>query len=178
MQWLGSPENSSNPISEHQFYRSDSQSCQLKPETICLWKLMGFDDENYHRSVSLNEWFIILGTYMSLHIRITPKPRTEAIPWQQKKNVTSYKRAGFFTEMKQKKFQNGRLKKFKMAASKKTSFSSSANSQYFFMKFPWIGPWDSRINWCEGHWYSSTYKVVRLSDISSKTDKKCFFVCF
>ena len=62
------------------------------------------------------------------------------------KNVTSFKRAGLFTEMKQKKkfkmadlkIQNGRLKK--------TSFSSSANSQYFFMKFPWIGPWDSRIN--------------------------------
>ena len=46
------------------------------------------------------------------------------------------------------------------------------------MKFPWIGPWDSRINWCEGHWYSSTYKVVRLSDISSKTDKKCVFCVF
>ena len=38
------------------------------------------------------------------------------------KNVTPYKRAGFFTEMKQKKFQNGRLKKFKMAASKKPHF--------------------------------------------------------
>ena len=32
------------------------------------------------------------------------------------KNVTSYKRAGLFTEMKQKKIQNGRLRKFKMAA--------------------------------------------------------------
>ena len=38
------------------------------------------------------------------------------------KNVTSYKRAGLFTEMKQKKIQNGRLRKFKMAASKKTHF--------------------------------------------------------
>ena len=38
------------------------------------------------------------------------------------KNVTPYKRAGFFTEMKQKKIQNGRLKKFKMAASKKPHF--------------------------------------------------------
>ena len=46
------------------------------------------------------------------------------------------------------------------------------------MKFPWIGPWDSRTNWCEGYWYSSTYKVVRLSDITSKTDKKCFFWVF
>ena len=32
------------------------------------------------------------------------------------KNDTSYKMAGFFTEMKQKKIQNGRLRKFKMAA--------------------------------------------------------------
>ena len=48
-----------------------------------------------------------------------------------------------FIEMKQKKIvekknQNGRLKK--------TSFSSSANSQYFFMKISWIGPWVSRID--------------------------------
>ena len=32
----------------------------------------------------------------------------------EKKNDTSYERAAFFTEMKQKKIQNGRLKKFKM----------------------------------------------------------------
>ena len=64
MQWLGSPETLSNPISEHQFHRLDGQSCQLKLETICRWKLKGFDDEKYHRSVSLNEWFIVLGTYV------------------------------------------------------------------------------------------------------------------
>ena len=62
------------------------------------------------------------------------------------KNDTSYKWAGFFTDEKQKKIQNGRLRKFKMAASKKTSFSSPANSQYFFMKFLWFGPWVSRID--------------------------------
>ena len=38
------------------------------------------------------------------------------------KNDISYKRTGFFTEMKQKKIQNGRLRKFKMAASKKPHF--------------------------------------------------------
>ena len=38
-------------------------------------------------------------------------------------NDTSYQRAAFFTEMKQKKNFNGRLKT--------TSFSSSPNSQYF-----------------------------------------------
>ena len=50
-----------------------------------------------------------------------------------------------FNKMKQKnkkksekKIQNGRLKK--------TSFSSSANSQYFFMKILWTGPWVSRID--------------------------------
>ena len=68
------------------------------------------------------------------------------------------------------KIQNGRLKK--------TSFSSSANSQYFFMKFSWIGPWVSRIDWCEGHWFGSTCVVVRLSDISSKTSKKCIVCVF
>ena len=47
-----------------------------------------------------------------------------------------------FMGMKQKKFFFFWKKKFKMADSKKrskTSFSSSANSQYFFMKFSWIG---------------------------------------
>ena len=51
---------------------------------------------------------------------------------------------GFFNKMKQKyfffekKIQNGHLKK--------RSFSSSANSQYFFLKISWIGPWVSRID--------------------------------
>ena len=43
-------------------------------------------------------------------------------PSSAEKNDTSYKPAGFFTEMKQKKIQNGRLRKFKMAASKKPHF--------------------------------------------------------
>ena len=45
----------------------------------------------------------------------------------------------------------------------------------FFMKISWIGPCVSRIDWCKGHWCGSTYIVVRLSDITSKTGKKCFW---
>ena len=56
-------------------------------------------------------------------------------------------------------------KKIKMSDSKKNSFSSSANSQYFYTKISWIGPWVGRTDWCEGHWYGSTYMAVRLSDI-------------
>ena len=41
-------------------------------------------------------------------------------------NDTSYERAAWFHWDEAKKFQNGRLKK--------TSFSSSANAQYFYMK--------------------------------------------
>ena len=67
----------------------------------------------------------------------------------------------FFFE---KKIQNGRLKK--------SSFFKIPNSQNFFVKISQIGPWVSRIAWCEGHWSGSTYMVVRLSDISSKTAKK------
>ena len=66
-----------------------------------------------------------------------------------------------------KKNQNGWLKK--------TEIFNSPNSQYFFMKISWIGPWVSRIDWCEGHWCGSTYMVVRVSDISSNTGKKCIF---
>jgi hypothetical protein len=36
------------------------------------------------------------------------------------------------------KIQNGRLKK--------TKFFKTANSQYFFSKISWIGPWVSRID--------------------------------
>ena len=48
----------------------------------------------------------------------------------------------------------------------------------FFMKISWIGPWGSRIDWCKGHWCGSTYLVVRLFNISSKTGKKCIFCVF
>ena len=40
----------------------------------------------------------------------------------------------------------------------------------------WLVPWVITIDWCEGHWCGSTYMAVRLSDISSKTGKKCIFV--
>ena len=68
--------------------------------------------------------------------------------------------------------QNGRLKR---------SFFKIANSQYFFVKISWAGPWVSRIHWCEEHWCGSTYMAVRLSDISSKMakkHKKCIFGLF
>ena len=68
-----------------------------------------------------------------------------------------------FMEKKQKKKifwkkdQNGQLEK--------TVFFKIANSQYFFVKIVWTGPWISRIDWCERHWFSSTNMAVRLSDI-------------
>ena len=38
------------------------------------------------------------------------------------------------------------MKQKKMADSKKTEFFKIANSQYFFVKISWIGPWVSRID--------------------------------
>jgi hypothetical protein len=73
----------------------------------------------------------------------------------------------------EKKIQNGRLKK--------TEIFKIANSQIFFAKISQIGPWVSRIDWCEGHWCGSMYMAVRLSDVSSKTakkHKKCIFSLF
>ena len=78
--------------------------------------------------------------------------------------------AKFFFFFSKKKFQNGRLKK--------SLFSKIANSQNFFAKISWIGPWVSRIEWCEAHWFGSTYMAVRLSEESSKTGKKCIFCVF
>ena len=60
----------------------------------------------------------------------------------------------------------------------KSHFQGFVNSQYFFMKISWIGPWVSRIDWYEGHWYGSTHMAVRLSDICSETGKKCIFCVF
>ena len=93
-----------------------------------------------------------------------------------KKSLLSYKCGLIFVGMKEffffwkNEIQNGRLKK--------RSFFKIANSQYFFVKILWSGPWVSRIHWCEGHWYGSTYMAVRLSDISSITGQKCIFCVF
>ena len=75
-----------------------------------------------------------------------------------------------FMGIKQKKNQNGRLKKIE--------FFKIANSQYFFVKISWNGPWASKIEWCQGHWYILTYMAVRLYNISSKTGKNCLFCVF
>ena len=71
------------------------------------------------------------------------------------------------------KNQNGPLKK--------TEFFKNANSQIFFAKISWIGPWVCRIDWCERHWCGLTYMAVRLFDASSNQAKNAFFVflgCF
>ena len=68
--------------------------------------------------------------------------------------------------------------KFKMADFSKWPFFKIANSQKNFVKISQIGPWVSRIDWCEGHWCSSNYMVVSLSDIRAKTGKKCIFCLF
>ena len=65
-------------------------------------------------------------------------------------------------------------KKSKMAVFQKWPFFKIANSQNFFVKISQIRPWVSRIDWCEGHKCSSTYMVVRLSDIRAKTGKNFF----
>ena len=67
-------------------------------------------------------------------------------------------------EILKKKIQNGQLKK--------TACFHSANSKYIFPKISGISPWISRIVWCIGYRCDSTYMVLRLSDVSSKTLKK------
>ena len=62
-----------------------------------------------------------------------------------------------------KKIQNGRLKK--------TEFFNFAKSWAISAKISWIGPWVSRIDWCEGHQCDSTYMAVRLSEVTQKRAK-------
>ena len=69
-------------------------------------------------------------------------------------------------------------KKSKLADFSKWPFFKIANSQNFLLKILWIGSWVSRIDWWKGHWSSSTYMVVRLSDARAKTGKKCIFCVF
>ena len=81
--------------------------------------------------------------------------------------------------MKQKK--NFWWKKFKMADFSKWPFFKIANSRNFYAKILQIGPWVTTIIRCKGHWCSSIYMVVRLSDIRQKQTKNAFFVflgCF
>ena len=74
--------------------------------------------------------------------------------------------------------KKSRKKKFKMANFSKCLFFKMANSQIVFAKILQIDPWVSKIDWCKGHWWSSTYMVVRLSDTRAKTGKKCIFCVF
>ena len=92
-------------------------------------------------------------------------------------SILPYKFGLISMGMKQKKYfffekknQNGRLKK--------SSFFKITNSQNFFAKISHFGPWVSRIDWCQGHWYGLNYMVVRQSDISSKTGKNRVFCVF
>ena len=63
-------------------------------------------------------------------------------------------------------------KKFKIADSKKLSFSTTPKSWAIFTKISQIGPWVSRINWCQGHpfaqpiWSSACIFSVFCSKLS------------
>ena len=79
-----------------------------------------------------------------------------------------------FMGMKQKEKFSWK-KKSKMAESKKLSFSKSPILKRILWKFCGLV---SRIDWCEGFLYGSTYMLDRLSDVSSKTGKKWIFCVF
>ena len=52
------------------------------------------------------------------------------------------------------------------------------NSKFGFKFSGFQGPLVSKIDWCRGHWWGSTYMVVRLSNVSSETGNKCIFCVF
>jgi hypothetical protein len=82
-----------------------------------------------------------------------------------------------FMGMEQKKLFFLKKKNSKWPTKKNWVFQLRQFS-IFFVKISWIGPWIYRINWCEGHWCGSSNMAVRLSNISSKTGKKCIFDVF
>ena len=113
---------------------------------------------------TLNSFAVNQGNHQNFDPSLIPKSTT----WQVAFTDFHGDEANFF--FLKTKFQNGRLKK--------TEFFKIANSQIFFVKILWIGPWVRRIDWCEGLWCGSTYMIERLFDVSSKTGKKCIFCCF
>ena len=82
-----------------------------------------------------------------------------------------------FMGMRQKKIFFLQKKNSKWPTHKKVIFQLCQFS-IFFVKISWICPWVSRIEWCKGHWFCSTYMAVRLSDIRPKTGKKWIFGVF
>ena len=91
-------------------------------------------------------------------------------PWWKNKCYLIWTSLVFFIKKKKKKnFDQPNNQKPKTKKLNKSHFQGFANSQYFFVKILWIGPWVSRIDWCEGQRCGSTYMAVRLSDLSSKT---------
>ena len=98
------------------------------------------------------------------------------------KSLVPHKLWLIWIRMKQKKFFFLEKKNSKWPP-KKSSFSSSANFNFFEKNFPGISPWFSRINWCKGCWCGSTYMnrrgaVQRKLKNSLKTQKMHFFACF
>ena len=62
-------------------------------------------------------------------------------------------------------------KDFKMADSKKLNFKNPPILNIFFKNFrDWS--WVSRINWCKGYQFCSTYMVIRLSNLRWKKGLK------
>ena len=108
----------------------------------------------------------------SLFSKILKKPSIV-----QKKNDTSYENQGFFHWIKTKQYFFFEKKNSNWPTKKYLIFQLRQFS-IFFLEILWIGPWNIRIDWRHRHWCGSTYIVVRLSDISSKTGKKCIFGVF
>ena len=84
-------------------------------------------------------------------------------------------------EIKQKKKVKIKIKMADSKKNKKQRFSKSPILN--ILKISWIGPWVNRIFWCEGHWWSSSYMAVRLSDIIKlknglKTQQRKFLPVF
>ena len=89
---------------------------------------------------------------------------------RRRKSVFFFEWNKFFFFFFEKNIQNGRLKK--------SSFFKIANSRNFFAKISEIGPRVSRIEWCEGHWCSSTYVAVTKAQKQPKSTENAFFGCF
>ena len=82
---------------------------------------------------------------------------------------------GFFHTEKPKKkfFEQPNNQKPKTKKLNKSHFQGFVNSQYFFMEISWIGPWISRIYWCQK---IENWRSQKMSFISHGHFEFCTYV--
>ena len=145
-------------VLEYKFYFNfflSSVKLKTKSDTV-----MSHHNVQHMTSDIFGTFLTYLPTVVCIKVRTASFPRFwKNHPWCRNKWYLIWTGC-FFHWDEAKKIQNGRLKKFKMADSKKSHFPAPPILNIFSWNFH--GLVLSRIGWCKGDWCGSTYMVLRL----------------